>query len=444
MLNPKIGICTAVMKGFNLGEDDSIGYQEELVAQCQKMGFSTIVAPEFISSPTIAEKTLKFFTDKDLDAYILHFGTFIDDARVMPLLTGLDRPVIMWAHDYSAFNISITGSQNVLPNIYELGLDYRYIYGRFDDKKAFEKLFIYARACALKNSLKKLKVGYFGGHPSIMTNLTADEIAIKGVFGITLLNFGNEELLIGAESINKDEAKKIWKEIKDLAGKVDAKEESGILNSSILLHILKLVKKHSLGAVSTNCFPHLKGKVCIPVARLNDLGIPSACEGDLHSTILMYMLYQLSGRAVSNGDQLKIYNLDKKNNSMMFSHCGAGAFTLAKDKKDIRITTDYETGTGIAVFFPERIPGEVTMANMMGSRTGYRMFIAKGKALDIDLTGDYEGNPVNIQFDFNIRDMLERIAEGGFGHHWNIGYGDYMQELIEFCELMEIDYEIMV
>jgi len=373
MLKPKIGICTAIMSGFNLGEETSHDYQEELIGQCQKLGLDAVVAPEFINSPDIAEKTVKFFTDKDLDAYILHIGTFIDDARVMSLITGLDKPVIVWAHDYSAFNISITGSQNLLPNIYELGLDYKYIYGRFDDKKAFKKLYIYSRACALKSSLKKLKIGYFGGHPSIMTNLTADEIAIKWKFGIALVNFGNEELLIGAESIDRNEAKKIWKDIKDLAGKVDAKEESGILNSSILLHILKLVKEKSLGAVSTNCFPHLKGKVCIPVARLNDLGIPSACEGDLHSTIVMYLLYQLSGRTVSNGDQLKIYNLDKKNNSMMFSHCGAGAFTLAKEKKDIRITTDYETGTGIAVFFPERIPGVVTMANMMGSRTGYRI-----------------------------------------------------------------------
>ena len=127
----------------------------------------------------------------------------------------------------------------------------------------------------------------------------------------------------------------------------------------------------------------------------------------------------------------------------MFSHCGAGAFTLAKEKKDIRINTDYETGTGLAVFFPERIPGEVTMANMMGSRLGYRMFIAKGKALDTDLIKDYEGNPINIQFNFDIGDMLERIAEGGFGHHWNIGYGDHVEELIQFCDLLGIEYDLM-
>jgi L-arabinose isomerase len=155
------------------------------------------------------------------------------------------------------------------------------------------------------------------------------------------------------------------------------------------------------------------------------------------------MLYLLSGKAVSNGDQLRIYNIDKPGNSMMFSHCGAGALTLASDKSEITIHADYETGQGVAVYFPERIPGEVTIASMHGSRLGYRMFITSGEALDTDLMKDYEGNPMNIKFDFNIRDMLKEIANRGFGHHWNIGYGNYIKELVELCRLLGIDYTAM-
>ena len=443
MIKPKIGICTAVMKGFNLGEEDSIVYQKDLIEVCNKSGFEPVVADEFISTPEIAGKAADLFVNEDVDLYILHIGTFVDDPRVMPLIMKVKKPVIIWAHDYSAFNISITGAQNVIPNIYDLGLDYKFIYGRFDDKTAIEQLYEYGRACAIKNILSKSKIGYIGGHPKIMTNLTIDEIAIKDIFGITLSNFGNEELIKGSQSIDAKESKEKWEEIKGLAGEVDASDELGIISSSMLSYILKIVKEDGLDAVSINCFPQLKGQVCIPIARLNDLGIPSACEGDLNSTILMYILYKLSGRSVSNGDQLKIYDLDKKSNSMMFSHCGAGAFSLAADKKEIKIKTDYETGDGIAVFFPERIPGEVTVANMMGSREGYRMFITRGRVLDTDLTVDYQGNPINVQFDFNIRDMLDSIGEGGFGHHWNIGYGNYAGELIYLCELLGIDYTIM-
>ena len=40
--------------------------------------------------------------------------------------------------------------------------------------------------------------------------------------------------------------------------------------------------------------------------------------------------------------------------------------------------------------------------------------------------------------------MLKEIAKGGFGHHWNIGYGDYIEELIEMCKLLKINYKLMV
>jgi len=444
MIKPKIGICTVVMRNFNLGEDDSVNYQKELVNSVKKLGFDVVVAEKFISTPEIAKKTSAFFKKEDVDAYILLVGTFTDDKRVMPLITGSGKPVIVWAHDISAFNISITGAQNIMPNIYDLGLEYRFVYGGFNDKIALNDVYKFCRACAIKNKLSKTKIGYVGGYPSIMTCLAADEIAIKKIFGITLIDFGNEDIITGRQKIDIAESEKKWEEIKKLAGKVKANEEIGLITSSTFVYILKMVKEYSLDAISINCFPNLKGQVCIPIALLNDIGVPSACEGDLNSTILMYILYHLSGKTVANGDQLKIYNLDKENNSLMFSHCGAGAFSLAADKDDIVIHADYETGKGVAVYFPERIPGEVTVANMLGSRDGYRMFIAKGKVLNTNLMQHYEGNPMNVQFDFNIREMLKKVAYGGFGHHWNIGYGNYIEELTEICKLLKINYTTML
>ncbi len=399
---------------------------------------------DFIYSYEVAKKAAVFFKEKDVDVFILNIGTFTDDFRVMPLLTGTDIPFIVWAHDYSAFNISITGSQNINPNLFDLGLEYRFIFGKFDDRIALNDFYRFARACAIKNKLKKSNIGYVGGHPKILSSLTADEIMIKKIFGITIHNFGNEDIFLESEKIQPAESQEIWLDIKSKAGKIDVEEDLGIMTSSIHAYLLKLVKENTLDAISINCFPHLKGNVCIPIALLNDLGIPAACEGDLDSTILMYIQYHLSGRAVSNGDQLRIYNLDKPENSMMFSHCGAGAFSLAADKNEITIHADYETGQGVAVYFPERIPeGEVTITTMHGSREGYRMFITKGTVLDTDLMKDYEGNPINIRFDFNIREMLKKIAYGGFGHHWNISYGNHIEELIELYKMLKINYALM-
>ncbi|MCL5071529.1 MAG: hypothetical protein M1308_11635 [Actinobacteria bacterium] len=440
MIKPKVGVCTAITKEFNLGAEDSKKYQKDLVDAVESSGFEAIQAENFISTPAIAEETANNFIKKDVDLFILNIGTFVDDLRIMPLVINCKKPFIIWCNDINAFNISITGAQNIIPNLYDLKLDYRFIYGDFDDEIALKKLQSFTRASFIKNMLRKTKIGYFGGHPSIMTSLTIDEIAIKKFFGISLYNFGNEDIFLESKKISKAESKKMWEKIKSAAGKIDASEDLGLINSSILVYLLKIVKEKGLNSVSVNCFPHLKGKVCIPIARLNDMGISAGCEGDLDSTIIMHVLYNLSGKTVANGDQLKIFNLDKPDNFMMFTHCGAGGFTLAANQEEVSIHTDFETGKGIAVYFPERIPGEVTVVNMHGSREGYRMFFTKGKVLDINLMKYYEGNPMGIQFNFNIRDMLEKIAYGGFGHHWSIGYGNYIEELTELCRLLKINY----
>ncbi len=443
MIKPRVGITTVVMKGFNQDEEDAIGYQKQLVKAVEKMGFEPVVAPEFIDEYTIAAKNADFFNSKDIDLYILLFGTFSDDARVMPLITGVDKPMIVWATDYNPFNISITGSQNVMPNIWDLGIDFRFIYGDFNDKFALHDLYVFSRACAIKNKLSKTRIGYVGGHANIMTCQTIDEILVKKIFGTTIVNFGNEYIILGREKVSKEETKNLWDEIKSMVGSVKSSDKNGLMTSSTLVQVLKMIKDNKLQAISINCFPHLKGQVCIPVARLNDLGIPSACEGDLNSTILMYIMYLLTGKASSNGDQLKVYNLDKPGNSIMFSHCGAGALSLTKNKKDIVIHDDYETGKGVAIYFPENIPGEVTMGGLIGSSGEYRMFIANGKAVGSNLIKAYEGNPLEVEFPFNVRDMFKQIAYNSFNHHWNIAYGNLKEELLELCQLLKINSVIM-
>ncbi|MCL5986205.1 MAG: hypothetical protein M1371_06525 [Actinobacteria bacterium] len=440
MLKPKVGVAVMAFPGFNLEEDDCPKYLSELSASLRGKGLDLVVYEEPVISISGAEKAADAFNSGKVDCYVLLIGTFVPDFMVMPIATGVAKPVIVWANDRNIYNVSITGSQNVTPTLWEAGIEFRFVYGELEDPILLDEVYRFTRACALKNKLKEIKVGYWGGHPNIMTVLNVDEVATRMILGPTLVNFGNEDIFLKRDQFSKDEVKREWGKIKDAAGNVKSTEENGLISAKTLLYILQKVKEYSLDAVSINCFPYLKGQVCIPVARLNDYGIPSACEGDLNSTILMYMLYQLSGKAVANSDQLKVLNKGTDENSMIFSHCGAGALSLATSKDKIVIHEDYETGKGIGVYFPETIPGEVTVCNLVGFGNTYRMFITKGKVIETDMI--YEGNPMNVQFDFDIRDMLKKIAECGFGHHWNLAYGDFIVELREFCNLVGINYMV--
>jgi L-fucose isomerase-like protein len=201
-----------------------------------------------------------------------------------------------------------------------------------------------------------------------------------------------------------------------------------------------LASEMQLDALSLNCWPHLKARICLPISRLNDEGIGSGCEGDLHSTILMQALYSLSGRAAINGDFLRMYE-EGQDNDVLFSHCGAGPMSMARSSSDIILQESIETHDGLGIFFPADQPGTVTALNLMGSRAGYRLSAMVGVVQPTDLT--YEGTPMRLRFEIPVRTILQSAVDAGAGHHWSLAYGDFAREFALLCRWLGIEFHLL-
>lgn len=179
-----------------------------------------------------------------------------------------------------------------------------------------------------------------------------------------------------------------------------------------------------LGAITINCypFPYIKSKTCLAVSNLNDYGIVAACEGDIHSSIVMYAFCLITDNASLNSD---IIIEDKKENYIVFSHCGAGPFSCAESYSDIDLEEHYEVKSGMAVYYPVKVGGkEATIINLVGMESTYRMAILTGKTLPTEKL-IYHSNPLKIKFKTKVEDLIEAIGNEGFNHHWMVSYGDY-------------------
>lgn len=97
------------------------------------------------------------------------------------------------------------------------------------------------------------------------------------------------------------------------------------------------------------------------------------------------------GRSGINGDFLRMF---PEKNQILFSHCGAGPFSMARSLRDIALQESIETHNGLAVFFPADQPGTVTAVNLMGSRAGYRLAVMVGQVEETDML--YEGTPMRV------------------------------------------------
>jgi len=334
--------------------------------------------------------------------------------------------------------ISLVGAMLANPTLYELGKQYSIVAGDIGEPDLFKKLGVFARASCMKRTLKQMHVGYMGKNPVIMFSMQADEYGLKKQLGVTVLPLRDFEYTRRIEAVPDEDALSDWESVKEQVGNVAVSDTDGIEASKSFIAMQKMADEMNLDALSINCWTQLKSKICLPVARFNDMGIGAGCEGDLHSTILMRLLYSVTGRAALNGDFLRLYPIE---NHIMFSHCGAGSFSMARSLEDITLHDSIETRDGIGVFFPADQEGRVTAINLMGSREGYRLCVLVGDVQKTDMS--YEGNPMRIAFDRPVHDILQTAVRHGAGHHWSIAYGDYSNEFELLTQFLHIDCHLL-
>lgn len=435
---PRVGFVTLAFPGYYLGEEKAPAKHAEMAAHLRGSGFDVVDAGAVVLDVANAQQAGRELAALSVDCICANLATFVPDHYIVELLEACDVPIFLWAVEREIDCLSLVGGMLINPTLFELGKTYQLHAADIGDGETTERLQAFAGAAMMRQVLRTMRVGYMGGNPDIMFSMVADEFGLKKTFGVTVIPLRDAEYAARQSAVPVATAEADWAAVKGRVGKVQASDADGVVASAGYLGIRQLARDLELDAVSMNCWPHLKAKICLPIARLNDDGIGSGCEGDLHSTVLMRLLSVLSGRAAINGDFLRMY-LDE--NAIMFSHCGAGSFSLARSQADITLMESIETHDGLAVFFPADQPGTVTALNLMGSRAGYRLAAMVGEVAPTDMS--YVGTPMRLRFSKPVKEILQAAVRCGAGHHWSLGYGDFTRELKLLCEWLNVEYNLL-
>ena len=196
-----------------------------------------------------------------------------------------------------------------------------------------------------------------------------------------------------------------------------------------LTAVRQLVDQCGLDALAVGCYPHLMGRVCLVASLLADEGVPLACEGDVHGALGQLMLTLLTGEPTHNTDWLD--PLD--NDTVVFSHCGSGSFTLAEKPSEIQLAPVRLMNQGVCTLFSAR-PGAVTLVNIIPRDSGYQIALLEGEAVSTPMV--FPGNPLRVGFGRPIAQLIEWIHDEGIGHHWMAGYGHVGEELRQWAKIV--------
>jgi L-fucose isomerase-like protein len=422
---PKIAVFGCAYGGYNLGEELAPAKIAEFKERLSRLEVSAVFHEQAaLDVRSMRECGESFSAQPGIDCVLCIVTTFVPDHFVVSFLDACDKPIFLWAVEREMRCISVVCGPLITATLYELGKKYMLVGADIGDDESERELLAFSRAAMALRAMKEARVGYIGGKNNIMFNMTADDFAIKRTLGTTIDVIPLEEFYDLARSVPRDEALAEWREVVKKVGACSVAEESAIESTSNFLAARALVEKYSLDAISINCFPYLKSRICLAVSLLSDMNVASACEGDLYSTILMLLLGTLTETPSFNGDFLRLY---PENQEVLFSHCGSGAFGLSDCRERISLQKSIETNDGVAVVYPTRRSEHVTLLNLIGTGNRLRLAMLHGRGMDTDL--EYEGTPMRVRFEVPTKTILRSIVEAGAGHHWNGTLHDVRAEI---------------
>jgi hypothetical protein len=206
----------------------------------------------------------------------------------------------------------------------------------------------------------------------------------------------------------------------------------------------KIIEREAADAISMDCLGALRASKeslpCLAWSRLNDEGIPAACEADLGAVASHTLVQFLFDRPGFQQDPVA----DTSNGAIIGAHCscpirlnGFGRqpepFVLMHHHalRDATARTIWRQGQRVTSV--DVLPGNTKQ----GRKT--KLLISAGTVLDNVSVPPSGGCVVSVRVKFDGDQPVLSFP----GFHQLFFYGDYKQHLVEFCQLFNLEAQVV-
>jgi L-fucose isomerase-like protein len=400
-------------------------------------------AVECIVSPTLLEDEADipaikdFFADKAIDILLMIPGNFTLD-HVMPLMAeAMDMPAVLWGLPTEEAWAALVAIQQTFFPFKELGLPYRFVLGELGQERVWKKVLPYARASALVQRMRGLRIGLMGWRAQGMSDVVFDELAVRETFGMHVVNVGLTRYARAVQAVPQDEVVRAWEWVQSRYQVDPMPDEIAQMGVRSYLAMKGLAAEENLHALTVECFHDHLGEPCLGCSIFNDEGVPSPCESDVHAAVMMTAAQLLSGKPTFHVD---IFRADLSRNLAVMAHCGNLPRRLAAHPEQVRLTRAREFGAGFAgpIVKGNMGPGPITVLNLVGRRGTMRISAVHAEVISDEL--DFPGSSAEVVFPVDLAGALEVLAENGFGHHFVLVPGHHGDVISEWCEMLGVDF----
>lgn len=433
MLKSSIAYLPIGRKTFDMAAAESVWKESEawLRGRCE-----TVHAPDgILTSPDELASFFETLRGQRIDSVLYQSVTFADGEFAAAALKHTQAPFIVWSVREPSVGgrlrlNSLTGGNSTCNVLMNRRHPYSFVFGHPSEIALQEQLIRQLKVQKLIGDLKRMTIGIVGERPPGFYFSEADEEELKRALGVSLHPIDMRKAF--EECVKVEESRYIGameRAERQVVG-LNRREESVVKFAQFCTYLQDYIRENRIGAVAVRCWPEffteLGAAACSTLSQLTEDGVMASCESDIHGSISMFMLHELSGGSAPYlGD---LVHADEANNSVVFWHCGAGAYSLANPSTGARAGVQPNRKLGFALDFGLK-PGNVTIFRLGHTPDGYRMLVMKGEALDVPQP--FSGTSVEVKLDTPVLETLNRLMLDGFEPHYALVYEDVADGLIE-------------
>lgn len=299
-----------------------------------------------------------------------------------------------------------------------------------------DKLKLLTKALAARMKLNEARFGVIG-KPSdwlISSNLTTLN-GKKEFMGVNIpqniIEIDYEEFLELTNSVNANDIElNSWTndiiKKENYGGTSEINDSKVLQNMKLFVALQKLKNKYNLNGLTLRCFDLIKFNItgCLALSLLNDLGIPSACEGDIPCMFTMHLSYLLS-----NSPSFMANPIDFNNKTLKMAHC-----TIARNlTSKYKLKTHFESNTGIGIQADLKTDEPIWTLSRLDLKNN-DIYSEEVEIKNIEHKSE-KSCRTQIEVEFNNRENLMEFLENASGNHHILTPGRHKDAFLLFRKL---------
>ncbi len=442
-------------------------FQNRLVRALEATGeVEVVVASEIVWKPSLAKKAGKEMMKAEVEATIFNYAIWCWPH--LTVMASLYAPGPYLA--YGQINPAYPGMVGLLAAagaLEQVGITPERVWGNPEDPDVIEKVMHFVRAASAAARLKGERYGMFGGRPMGMYTASSNGDQWLKEFGIDVEQIDQYELVVRAEKVSKEVTKKAREWLEKLAtveydGKQLTPEK---LEKQIALYeaAVDIIKEYELDFVGFKGQPEMTNNYAtmdVVEAFLNDPydwhgmkdPIVAATETDMDGALTMEIFKHIAQEPVLFADVRHYFEeenlLDLCNSGTHATYFAGRSLNPEENLKNVVFyPEDFYFPAGGAAVKHFAAPGRVTLARLARQDGEYVMTIVPGEFVKLSAAEEKKlSEEVQIQWPHayvRLDTDMDTFLKYYPCNHIHGVYGDYVEELVQFCDIKGIDYQIL-